>query len=281
MHRVAAEELERALRDLHGPKRPGAIHRARKGLKKLRAVLRLVRSSVEPAIFARENAAFRDLGRRLSVVRDADLLVEVVKELRPERAPAAAFDRVVARSLQHRRSVHREFFEQGRALADLRQSLSEGRSRLRDWIGSDITSRTILKGLERSYRRAGDSFEAARRSENDERWHEWRKRSKDVWYHLRLIEGAWPPVFGAVVTRCGDLADRLGDDHDLVVIGHRLAELAPGAEAGRELSRLRALITRRREKLQAEARDTGRRLFDEKPRAFRRRVGACWREWRR
>ena len=104
--------------------------------------------------------------------------------------------------------------------------------------------------------------------------------SKDVWYHLRMFEAAWPPVFGAVVAQCGQLADDLGDDHDLVIIGHRLPELAP-EKARRELRRLRGLISRRREKLKADARAAGHHLFDENPRAFRRRVDACWREWRR
>lgn len=281
VHRIAVEEMERTLRDLRAPRRPGALHRARKRLKKLRAVLRLVRSSVDPAIFDRENAAFRDIGRKLAVVRDADLLVAVIKELQPRRSRDAAFARVVASVLRHRRSIRREFFEQPRTIADLRDSLSDGRSRLGDWTGTHITRKTILKGLQRSYRRGGESFDAVHRTGDDERWHEWRKRTKDVWYHLRLFESAWPPVFGAAVTLCGDLADRLGDDHDLVVIAHRLPELAPEAGAGRELSRLRGLISRRREKLQVDARAAGRRLFDENPRAFTRRVDACWREWRR
>ena len=281
VHRIASEQIEGALRDLRKAKQAGSTHRARKRLKKLRAVLRLVRSNVHPAVFDRENVMFRDIGRRLAAVRDADLLVDVLKELRPSRARDAAFAAAVSRALQHRRSVHRQFFEQAATVANLRESLSDGRSRLGDWINSDLNRRTILKGMRRSYQRAGESFEAARRSHSDETWHEWRKRSKDVWYHLRLLEAAWPPVFGAAIAQFGDLSDHLGDDHDLVVIGHRLTELAPEKASARELSRLRGLIARRREKLQADARKGGERLFAEKPGAFTRRVGACWREWRR
>jgi CHAD domain-containing protein len=187
---------------------------------------------------------------------------------------------VVAHVRQHRRSVRREFFDGEGALAALRQSITDARERLPDWTEDDITTRTVMKGLRRSYRRARRSFEAARHGQNDGRWHEWRKRTKDVWYHLRLIEPVWPPVLDATIARCGELADRLGEDHDLTVVIHRLPEIAPEGEARGETSRLRSLIAHRHEALRAEAREAGSMLFDQKPRDFVSRVEACWHEWR-
>jgi CHAD domain-containing protein len=280
IQRIARDQLDRALKELRGRSSDAAIHRARKRLKVVRAVLRLVRPDLKPAVFDRENAAFRDIGRRLSVVRDADVLLHAIEDLRPRRSRSARFGRVVSNVRQHRRSVRREFFDGEGALDDLRQSIADARKRLPDWTDDGITARTILKGLRRSYRRARQSFEAVRRSENDGRWHEWRKRTKDFWYHLRLIEPVWPPVLGATIARCGDLSDRLGDDHDLTVVGHRLPEIAPEGEAHGETSRLRSLIEHRHKALRSGAREAGSQLFDEKPRAFMRRVEACWHAWR-
>ena len=280
VERIARDQLDRALRELRGKSSDAAIHRARKRLKVVRAVLRLVRPELTPAVFDRENTAFRDIGRRLSVVRDADALLETIEDLRPQRARRAAFDRVVAHVRQHRRSIRREFFNGEGALAALRQSITDARDRLPDWTADGITTRTVMKGLRRSYRRARQSFEAARHGQHDGRWHEWRKRTKDVWYHLRLIEPVWPPVLDATIARCGDLADRLGEDHDLTVVAHRLPEIAPEGEARGETSRLRSLIAHRHEALRAEAREAGSLLFDEKPKDFVNRVEACWNEWR-
>jgi hypothetical protein len=70
----------------------------------LRAVLRLARSSVKPVVFDRENAAFRDIGRRLSVVRHADVLVEVIEGLRPDRTRDLAFATGPAPASTERRS---------------------------------------------------------------------------------------------------------------------------------------------------------------------------------
>jgi CHAD domain-containing protein len=281
IHRIAREQIDGALKDLRGRKPDEGIYQARKRLKKLRAVLRLVRPTLDPAVFDRENAVWRDVARQLSLVRDADVLVEVIGGLRPQHGRDAAFRRVVASGSKHRRSVRREFFEGGTAVSSVRQTLSDSRSRLSDWTGHGIKRNDVLKGLRRSYSRARRSFESARRSRDDTRWHEWRKRTKDFWYHLRLFQPVWPPVVGATIAACGDLADRLGEDHDLVIIGHRLAELAPEAETGRESQRLRSLIAHRHDKLRSEAREAGAKLFEEKPGAFTRRVDACWRAWRK
>ena len=70
------------------------------------------------------------------------------------------------------------------------------------------------------------------------------------------------------------------NDHDLVVIGHRLMDVSPDVDVGRESRRLRTLIARRRTKLQTEARLAGASLFEERPRAFIVRIEACWHEWR-
>ena len=281
LHRIASDQIDGAMKDLRGRKPEEGIYQARKRLKKLRAVLRLARPGLDATVFDRENTSLRDVARQLSVVRDADVLVEVIEGLRPHDGRDAAFRRIVSSARLHRRSVRREFFDGGAALNGIRDSMSDSKSRLADWAGDDITSKDVLKGLRRSYARARQSFESARRSRDDTRWHEWRKRTKDFWYHLRLFERLWPPLLGAAISRCGELADRLGEDHDLVVIGHRLTELAPEADTGRESNRLRSLIAHRHDKLRAEAREAGAKLFDEKPGAFMRRVEACWRAWRK
>ena len=280
IRRVALEQLDGAVTDLQRPRQGDAIHRARKRLKMLRALLRLVRSDLKSAVFDRENAALRDLGRRLSVIRDADVLLEVVHDLRPASGRHAAFERVLRHLRQHRRSIRHEFFDDAEAIAQLRAQAVEARSRLDDWASVGGLPRTLFDGLRASYRRGRQTYEAAYRGRNDGRWHEWRKRTKDYWYHLRLFCRVWPSVMGAAVAQCKELADVLGDDHDLVVIGHRLMDVSPDVDVGRESRRLRTLIGRRRTRLQDKAREIGVRLFEERPRVFIARVEACWHEWR-
>src|SRR5437763_13387486 len=82
--RTAREQLaaaETALTRTVDSDPTGAVHAARKSVKKERALLRLMRGSVDGSRRRRENAALRDAARRLSGARDADVMIETLDEL--------------------------------------------------------------------------------------------------------------------------------------------------------------------------------------------------------
>ena len=81
--RVVAEEIEQALQQLKNASddRAKAVHNTRKGLKKVRSVLRLVRKDLGNKVYAAENRCFGDVSRSLSDVRDADVLLEAFDNL--------------------------------------------------------------------------------------------------------------------------------------------------------------------------------------------------------
>jgi hypothetical protein len=77
IRRVARGQLELASNRLtdSGRKEIGeAIHEARKSLKRLRAVVRLARDPLGDDTYRHENRTFRDAGRKLSDVRDAQVI---------------------------------------------------------------------------------------------------------------------------------------------------------------------------------------------------------------
>ena len=57
------------------------MHETRKALKRLRALLRLVRPAMGEAAFKQENAQLRDIGLSLSGARDRHVLLETVNKL--------------------------------------------------------------------------------------------------------------------------------------------------------------------------------------------------------
>jgi hypothetical protein len=57
---------------------PGAVHDARKALKRLRATVRLSPDAVGEEMHERENVAYREAGRRPSAGRDADVLLQTL-----------------------------------------------------------------------------------------------------------------------------------------------------------------------------------------------------------
>ena len=89
---TAVERLERAaerLREDHGGDPVGAVHGARKDLKKARALLRLARPGMPAKDYRKENRRLRDLGRELSGGRDADVMLVALLQNTQRRSEAA------------------------------------------------------------------------------------------------------------------------------------------------------------------------------------------------
>ena len=241
----------------------GAVHEARKDVKKTRALLRLYRSGLGDARYRRENREIRDAGRALSVLRDADVLLETIDGLAERYAgqlPAGAFDAVRERISGH--EVSEPAVDQSVDAARARLAAALGR--VEDWPLWRAGWSSVRTGLERSYARGHREFERAAEDRSDERLHEWRKRVKDLRYQQQLLRQAWPQLIGAQAKAAKALAELLGDDHDLALLDDRVR--ASGAEFDDVLE----LIARRRTELQDEAFRLGRRHLRRIPQALRR-----------
>jgi CHAD domain-containing protein len=139
----------------------------------------------------------------------------------------------------------------------------------------------LLDGFATSYERGRRAFHAAVADPEDEPMHEWRKRAKDFWYHLRLLRDAWPKVTEGWMAEAHRLTDLIGDDHDLAVLMQSITNLPVDTTPVPNVDHVRSAICERREQLQQQASVLGWRLYVEKPRPMRRRMRAYMRAWRR
>ena len=99
--RCAREQLERAVLELNQRSATdpvGAIHNARKAIKKERSLLRLARSGMSREQREQENAILRDAARCLAAVRDADAMIASIGKLSERFARAASRCRPLRRS---------------------------------------------------------------------------------------------------------------------------------------------------------------------------------------
>jgi CHAD domain-containing protein len=274
---VARGRLDSAVEQLRDPDADEveAVHEARKDLKKLRSTLRLVRPVLGEEAYQRENERYRDASRRLSETRDAQVLAETIDSLEhrfSDQPPPGGWEAIrgalAPREADDGAEVDRL---RGRAAAEIEAGRGEVESLPLPGEGFDV----VGPGLRRAYSRGRKRLAEAASEPSDERLHEWRKRSKDLWYHLRLLRPAWRPVLEPLADQAHELTDLLGDDHDLVVLEGRIAEtdIPLSDEQRRDLG---GLIARRRAELQAQAFALGERLYAEKPKAFARRIGAYW-----
>jgi CHAD domain-containing protein len=275
--RVAAEEIASIAVALQASDEdpPAAVHATRRGLKRLRALLRLARPTLGPA-YDRENRRWRDAGRSLAALRDGTVL-------------QAAFDRLV------------ESFD-GKLPAEHVASM---RGRLRDDSGTDaadagprrkrilralanagqrlamlpwpVTSDGLHRGLMMSQKKLRESWKAVKDDPQPEVLHRWRKRVKDQATQLRLLRDLLPDEIRERRVAEKTTAELLGDDHDLWLLAERLsgASIPIGAEPSRDL--LLVALEKRRRALRHKAIKVGEAASADKPQAFAKAVMASWR----
>lgn len=282
--RIADEQLESSIYRLTRTikaNRAEAIHSARKHFKKLRALVRLVRDDVGQEAYKQENVCFRDAGRELSEIRDAEVRVETLDDLIDHYQDTIAPDQ-----FEGIRQVLVDAYETARrmegpskqTLAAIVVNLEAAQARIQAW-GLHDDWEALGKGLHRVYKRGYRDFFQACEQPNPENLHELRKRVKYLWYHLRILTPVWPKALKAMKQQVKILSDLLGDDHDLAVLRAFIADDPEAFADDDQLGVLLALIQRRQIELQTQAHFLGQRLYAEKPKAFTARMGAYWQVW--
>jgi CHAD domain-containing protein len=277
VRRIAGEQLTKALGSLDdGDALHEGVHDARKRVKKLRGLLRLVRPGFRG--YAEENATLRDAARTLSGLRDHTAMLETLGRL-SDRYP----DRIdkrrtvpLRRALEARRDAATAAPDLGERVEAFRSVLREARERAEGWRLKAEGWEALGPGLALTYGRGRDAMAEAHRTGRGEDYHEFRKRVKYHGYHARLLAPVWPPLMAPYAALLDDLGEALGEQHDLVTFAPMLAEaeLAPEARAN-----LEELIVEERRRLEARALVVGARVYAEKPKAMARRMGAWWAAW--
>ncbi|MFG0284418.1 MAG: CHAD domain-containing protein [Phycisphaerales bacterium JB039] len=273
LRRILAAQAGRAARAAAGDDPHEAVHEVRRRCKKARAALRLARPALGSA-FARENAFFRDVGRSISQLRDAQAVVEAIPALRErfaDEAPAPVLDRAQT-EMRARRDAAAAPDELRDALDRAGAELTQAIDRLASLPVRGQGFGVVAAGLRRTYRDGREAMKIARREPAIEALHEWRKRVKDHRYQISMLRQLWPTVMEARQAELHRLSDLLGADHDLAT----LSAILHSEDLGLDLEALMPLIERRRAELIAQAWPLGARLFAEKPGRFAKRIGALW-----
>ena len=233
---------------------------------------------VRPAFpaYADENARLRDAARLLSGVRDRSVLVETCAALTGRHGDR--LDRRTTRPFVAELEAERDAAGAADDLSDriaaFRDALTAARAAARDWNLEESGWDAIRGGLNLTHGRARDAMKVAADSRDPGDLHAWRKRVKYHWYHARLLKRIFPPLMDAHRGVASDLADLLGDHHDLAVLRDRLDRSALAEDAKGALS---GLIAADMARLERKAFALGRPLLAEKPKRLAARWGDWWR----
>ncbi len=286
--RIGIEQINRARSTLGKDVADKAIHETRKSIKRLRALLRLVRSGIGEEAFAEMNTRLRDVARDLSGARDSSVLLATIERLsaaHPELAPMKAKLRpgLLVRASPTAAGCKPDLLTSARtALGDARQAWKSLRLEDASFAPFATGLTTGLRDLREtaaSAAKVGNADEVddgSREPGDDEPAHEWRKTAQRHWRHMRLMEAAWPPYFQCRAVEAKTISDLLGDAQDLALLItwlHDHPDVALKPAKSRELV---GLARQEQATLRAQARVRTDRLTAERPKAHARVCEQLW-----
>jgi CHAD domain-containing protein len=270
---ASGEVLDEARRQIDDRDVPDAmaVHEFRKGMKRWRALLRLF----EPVLgqeAAQLRVEARDLARELAGSRDARSAIDGLADLGEEPLPART-----RATLESRLEELCKTAEAATLTDDLRErlrdALDQASAAARRWPLDDVAFSAIADGLAASYARTRKAVPEDWAKATPEDLHELRQRVVVHRYQMDLVVPLWPKIGRAWVSEAQKLRDRLGHHQDLTVLKDFTAPHQPLAPWR---SRLVPLIEARQAEHASGAGRVARRLFAEKPKAFRNRLLGLW-----
>jgi CHAD domain-containing protein len=249
-----------------------AVHEFRRAMKEWRALMRLLAPFVADAEPWRTEA--RDHARSLAQARDGQAALNALDDL--VKRGALLSERSIA-TICRRLEALRTSEEESVLTPELRDTivrwLDAAAAAVALWPLDSFEFAAIATQLTAGYRRARKRLPADWAEASDVKMHQFRQRVVEHRYQMELIEPLWPR-FGRMWTGEAErLRDRLGRIQDLAML-ERLTE--PHQPLAHWRSRLKPACADRRAALSHRAARIARRLFAERPKAFRRRLEALW-----
>jgi CHAD domain-containing protein len=274
LKRVFCEQIDSALHCCQRPaKQRGVIvHEVRKHLKKLRAAMRLAVGAVRKNCHAQEDRCVRQIGRLVSDLRDAQVRLQTFYKLRDKAAKNSGhqfFPHTEGLLMLERESFSAAFAGwQKEAIPQLENV----KARLMAWPVQDLNWKQICNAVCKIYRRGQRALATTIDDPDAENFHAWRKRVKDVWYQLRILQPLNRTVLEEMAQDAEVLAELLGTEHDLDFLRARLEQESGDEALACELVRLQKLIGKRCKRLRRDALELGRRFYAEPSKAFAKRI---------
>ena len=131
----------------------------------------------------------------------------------------------------------------------------------------------------RVYRQARQRMKAAFSDPDDRAFHRWRIRVKQLYYQLEWLEAVWPNRFARMRQRLHQLGEKLGADHDLVVLCDLLGKVPATSGDADEIKRVKNAAVKRSKRLREASERLGARTLEERPRRFLRHCEHHWLTW--
>lgn len=280
VRRIADRQLRLAiggLRDVGNRQSDQTVHAARRHVKKVRALLRLVAAGLGGGLRPIDRR-LRTIARRLGPIADGESAIATLERLARDHPGELSSEAVAAlRASLVRRELRID--ERARREAVLPWSERALRFELPEIRHLELKRtgfRAVAPGLERTVRRSRRAMRRALARPTVHNYHRWRRRTKDHWLQMRLLRARCGNMLIDDERRLEALDGYLGEYQNCALI---LRVLAAGRS--REATGCRRLLRRYQVELGANALAIARTVYRDTPRRLVKRVRLLWKSVKR
>lgn len=262
--RVAREIIDKTVACLGDARLPMELrtHEARKAVKRLRALMRLVGPQLKSErLFRSLDLSLKKTGKLLAEGRDSDVLGKTLAEVAQEgkaavkTAPAPLDASAIA---ARQRAFHEVIERLAGICGDIGMLRLEG-NRLED----------MKPGYLETYRTSRKRMKKALHTRSASQLHRWREMVKYHSYHTNLLTNLDSGGLDERREESRALGEILGRHHDLTMVEAYVDAVAKKRKTktlvGVPVNKLKRRIKRTQRKAEHEAENLGRALFGEKP----------------
>ena len=266
IRRIGREQINAALQVLSkGDNLNQNVHLARKRIKCIRSLLHLIRPGLDASVFKAEDRRYRDIARRLSGARDAQVLLETLAML---EAHSKIENTKALRNWLHDQHKEAEHTLNKSKVGEVQDALLEGKKRFAKMVPKQVDFGNLADGARETYKCGRSGFLKAMRSQNGEHFHDWRKEAQRHWRHMQLLRFCWPGMIDMRAKYVRELSQLLGDDHDLEVFGQMLEKNRSEFNKAFDHEALLHCTRKSQKSLRKLSIPQAHRLYAQKPRDF-------------
>ena len=255
-----------------------SVHEARKNIKKLRAILRLIRHEIDIETYQELNAFYREIAQQIGPVRDVTSQIELFEKFETNiKSPALrrAIEKAI-RLTKNRRKKEFDIYYKNKVREKVAKELllkTETFKQLNIHGESDIF---IEKSVRDIFKKTIQRMKIAEKDGGNEAYHNWRKTVKYFMFQMMILKNAWASYFEAYIGEMNEMQKLLGDLHDLNIVNNFVVEGELFQLDKKQKDALLNYIYPRRAALKKQIHQIGNRLFIEDSLTFASRLNAIW-----
>ncbi|MBK3517844.1 CHAD domain-containing protein [Carboxylicivirga marina] len=255
-----------------------SVHEIRKAIKRIRAILRLVRWDIGEEIYQSENMRFRDLARQLSQIRDYHVIITYLAEnfeAEELHIPEANFISLI-NHLNSKKELELKRLIDNQTLDTIKEQMEISSKELKEFPFDFLGPHTIRQGTSNSYSQCLNKISETQLKLDDHPLHELRKRVKYLLNQMILIQEVWPDFFKTYSTSLKQASDLLGDDHNIAESILLINNLPAKVISDEDKNSLTDSFRKEREHIHRDLWPLLGKLFTEDAKSFVKRITSYW-----